>query len=83
MKQLICDSLNKTESVLAAAIHTPDRVPRKPQQLGAGVWGVWSDSRVSAAVDCGETDGGDVREKIVVKNAVEENWTAMEVRRYC
>ena len=25
--------------------------------------------RVRAAVDCGEMDGGDVREKIVVRNA--------------
>ena len=30
---------------------------------------MWSNPRVSAAVDCGETDPGDVREEIVVGNA--------------
>ena len=27
---------------------------------------MWSNPRARAAVDCGETDGGDVREEIVV-----------------
>ena len=39
------------------------------QQLGAGVWGVWRDHRARAAVDCGETDWGEVREEIVVGNS--------------
>ena len=43
--------------------------PWKGQQLGAGVWGVWSDPRARAAVDCREMDQGDVREKTVVENA--------------
>ena len=43
--------------------------PWKGQQLGAGVWGVWSDPRARAAVDCGEKDREDVREEIVVGNA--------------
>ena len=30
---------------------------------------MWSNPRVRAAVDCGETDRGDVREEIVVGNA--------------
>ena len=30
---------------------------------------MWSNPRVRAAVDCGETDLGDVREEIVVGNA--------------
>ena len=30
---------------------------------------MWSNPRARAAVDCGETDRGDVREKIVVGNA--------------
>ena len=30
---------------------------------------MWRNSRVRAAVDCRETDGGDVREEIVVGNA--------------
>ena len=41
----------------------------KTQQLAAGIKGLWSDPRVRAAVDCGETDGGDVREEIMVGNA--------------
>ena len=41
-------------------------VPWKAQQLGAGVWGVWSYPRARASVDCGETDGGAVREEIVM-----------------
>ena len=49
-----------------------DEVPWKAQQLGAGIWGLWSDPRVRAAVDCGETDRGDVREEIVVGNACGE-----------
>ena len=32
---------------------------------------MWSNPRARAAVDCGETDGGDVREEIVVGNACE------------
>ena len=44
-------------------------VPCKAQQLGAGVWGLWSNPRVRAAVDCGEMDRGDVREETVVGNA--------------
>ena len=47
----------------------PDGVPWKAQLLGAGVWGVWSNPRARAAVDCRETDGGDVREETVVGNA--------------
>ena len=37
--------------------------------LGAGIWGVWSDPRVRAAVDCGETDQGEGRREIVMRNA--------------
>ena len=43
--------------------------PWKGQQLGAGVWGVWSDPRARAAVDCGEMDREDVRNEIVERNA--------------
>ena len=57
------------QSLLQPYIHwTGTLVPWKAQQLGAGV-GLWSNPRVRAAVDCGETDRGDVREKIVVGNA--------------
>ena len=45
------------------------QVPWKVQQLGTGVWGSWSNLRARAAVDCGETDRGDVREEIVIGNA--------------
>ena len=42
---------------------------RKGQGLGAGVEGLWSNPRARAAVDCGETDRGDVREEAVVGDA--------------
>ena len=48
---------------------TEMQVPWKVQQLGAGVWGLWSNPRVRAAIDCRETDRWDVREEIVVGNA--------------
>ena len=41
---------------------TGTQAPWKVQRLGAGVWGSWSNPRVRAAVDCGETDQGNVRE---------------------
>ena len=44
--------------------------PWKGQQLGAEVWGLWSDPRARAAVDCGETDQGNVTEENVVGNAL-------------
>ena len=44
------------------------RVPWKVQQPRTGVWGVWSNPRVRAAVDCRETDRGNMREEIVVGN---------------
>ena len=40
----------------------------KEQQLGAKVWGLWSNPRARAATDFGETDQGDVREETVVGN---------------
>ena len=49
-------------------------VPRKAQQLGAGVNGLWRNPRARAAVDFRETDGGDVREEIVVGNACGEKF---------
>ena len=36
-----------------------------------------------AAVDCGESDGGDMREEIVGEMPVEESQASMEARRYC
>ena len=41
----------------------------KGQWLGAEAEGLWSNPSVRAAVDCGETDQGDVREEIMVGNA--------------
>ena len=55
----------------------------KVQWLGAGSWGLWSSPREKVAVDCGETNQGDVREETVVEMLVEESWAAMEARRYC
>ena len=44
---------------------------------------MWSDpTRARAAVDCGETDPGNVREEIVVGMPGEESQAAMEARRY-
>ena len=57
---------NENQTVLAAAIHTLDRDEGPLEgaaRLGAGVWGVWSEPRAMAAVDCRETDRGEVREE--------------------
>ena len=66
VKQLICGSLNGmriTQSLLQPYIPwTGTWVLWKAQRLGAGVWGLWSNSRGRAAVDCRETDGGEVKE---------------------
>ena len=43
--------------------------PRMAQWLGAGVEGLWTNPHVTVAVDCRETDQGDVREETVVGNA--------------
>ena len=50
-------------------MHTLDRDAGPLEGAVAGVWGVWSDPRARAAIDCGGTDGGDVREETVVENA--------------
>ena len=60
---------NENQTVLAAARHTPNRDEGPLEGAAAGVWGVWSDPRARAAVDCGGTDGGDVREETVMGNA--------------
>ena len=73
MKQLICGGLNGMR--IRQSLPQPyirwrgTQVPWKVQQLGAGFLGLWSNPRARAAVDCGETDRGDVREEIVVGNA--------------
>ena len=67
VKQLICGSLN---TVLATATHTADRHPDPLEGSMAGSWGleIVEQPRARDAVDCGETDQGDVRE-IVLGNA--------------
>ena len=50
-------------------LQTGTQVPWKVQKLGTGVYGFWSNPRARAAVDCRETDPGDVREEIMVLNA--------------
>ena len=73
VKQLICDSLNGMrirQSLPQPYIpRTGKQVPCKAQQLEAGALGLWSNFRVRAAVDCGRTDLGDVRQEIVVESA--------------
>ena len=46
---------------------------------------MWSNPSERAAVDCGKTDQGDVREEVWDlwwEMPVEESWAAMEARRY-
>ena len=62
VKQLLCGSLN------GMRIRQSLPQPYIPGE-GRGVWGLWSDPRLRAAVDCGETDQGEVREEIMVGNA--------------
>ena len=73
VKQLIWGSLNGMrirQSLPQPYIsQTGIWVPWKAQWLEAGVWGLWSDPRVRAVVDCREMDKGDVRREIVVGNA--------------
>ena len=44
---------------------------------------MWSDPKARAAVDCGETDGGEGREETMMGRPMEDSWAAMEARRYC
>ena len=73
MKQLVCGSLNGMrirQSLPQPYIpQTGMQVPWKAQQLGTGVWGLWTEPRSRAAVDCGEMDREEVRGEIVVGNA--------------
>ena len=73
VKQLTCGSLNGMrirQSLLMPYIpRTGTQVPRKAQRLGAEIWGLWSNPRVRAAVNCRGTDQGDVKEETVVGNA--------------
>ena len=73
VKQLICGSLNGMrirQSLPQTYIpQTGTQVPWKVQWLGAGVSGLWSNPRVRAAIDCRETNRGDMREETVVGNA--------------
>ena len=59
------------QSLLQAYIPwTGMQAPWKVQRLGAGVNGYYrAIPRVRAAVDCRQTDQGDVREEIVMGNA--------------
>ena len=71
VKQLTCGSFRQS-SPQSYRPRTGMQVPWKVQRLGAGVQGLWSNPRATAAVDCRETDRGDVREEIVVGNACGE-----------
>ena len=76
VKQLTCGSLNgiriRQSWPQSYRPRTGMQVPWKVQRLGAGVQGLWSNPRATAATDCRETDRGDVREEIVVGNACGE-----------
>ena len=75
VKHLVCGSLNRMR--IRQFLPQP-YIPRtglqvlwKAKRLQAGVSGSGSNPTERAAVDCGGTDQGDVREKIVVQNACE------------
>ena len=59
------------QTVLAAAIHSPDKDASLLKGAAAGAWslGIVEQPQARAAVDCGETDLGDVREESVIGNA--------------
>ena len=59
------------KTVLATAMHTPDRDVDLLDGAAAGSWtlGTVEQSQGRAAVNCGQTDQGDVREETVVGNA--------------
>ena len=80
MNRMICGGLNGMKIRQSLPQAYPGQVPWKAQWVGAGVYGLWSNPGVRAAVDCGETDGGDVREEIMVETPVEESQAAMEAR---
>ena len=65
---------NENQTVLGAAIHTPDRDADPLEGAVAGSWssGMWSNPRKRADVDCGEMDGGNVRKETVGENACGE-----------
>ena len=73
MKELTCGSLNgmriRQSLPQPYILQIGMQIPWKVQRLGTGVEGLWSNPRVRAAADCGETDRGDVREETVVGNA--------------
>ena len=70
VKQLICRSLNRMQSLLQPYIpRKGTQIPWKVQRLGAGVWRLWSNPRARDAVHCRETDREDVREEVLVENA--------------
>ena len=62
---------------------TGTQVPRKVQQLGAGVKRYWKNPRSRAVVDCREMYRGDVREEIVVGNACGGKLGSHGARQYC
>ena len=92
MKQLICDNLNgvrNTQTIHATALYSPDRNASPPECMVARSWSIVirEQSQGEDCCCCGEMDGGDVWEEVVVGNVsempVEESRAAMEARRYC
>ena len=62
---------NENQTVLATAIHTPDRDTGPVEGTVTGSWslGIVDQSQGRATVNCGEKDQGDVSKEIVVGNA--------------
>ena len=78
---------NENQTVLTAAIHTPDTDAGPLEAAAAGSWSLGivgqSQGNPMAAVDCGEMDPGDVREETVVGNARGGKPGSHEARWYC
>ena len=59
---------------------TGTQVPWKAHRLGAGAWGLWSDPRARAAVDCARHSEGMGAWRLWWEMPVEESQAAMEAR---
>ena len=67
------------------AIHILDRNTGLLEWAAAGSWslGIMEQSQGGDAIDCGETDQGEVREEIMVGNAGGGKPGSRGSRRYC
>ena len=73
------------QTFLAASIPILDRNAGLLEWAAAGSWslGIMEQSQGGDAIDCGETDQGEVREEIMVGNAGGGKPGSRGSRRYC